>query len=86
MGPMSLSRSEVPSEELIWQDPIPALDHEVIGEDDISSLKTKILDSGLTVPELVSPHGHLLPPLEVRTYAVEPMVHAFVYLPNEIGK
>ena len=45
---------EVPSEELIWQDPIPALDHEVIGEDDISSLKTKILDSGLTVPELVS--------------------------------
>ena len=45
---------EVPSEELIWQDPIPALDHEVIGDDDISSLKSKILESGLTVSELVS--------------------------------
>jgi len=45
---------EVPSEELIWQDPIPALDHQVIGEDDISSLKAKILDSGLSVSELVS--------------------------------
>lgn len=45
---------EVPSEELIWQDPIPALDHEVIGDDDISSLKSKILESGLTVSELVA--------------------------------
>jgi len=45
---------EVPSEELIWQDPIPALDHEIIGEDDILSLKSKILESGLTIPELVS--------------------------------
>ena len=45
---------EVPSEELIWQDPIPALDHEVIGESDISFLKSKILESGLTVSELVS--------------------------------
>jgi catalase-peroxidase len=45
---------EVPSEELIWQDPIPALNHQVIGEDDISSLKAKILDSGLSVSELVS--------------------------------
>jgi len=45
---------EVPSEELIWQDPIPALDHEVIGESDISLLKSKILESGLTVSELVS--------------------------------
>ena len=45
---------EVPSEELIWQDPIPALDHEVIGESDITLLKSKILESGLTVSELVS--------------------------------
>ena len=45
---------EVPDEELIWQDPIPAVDHELIDETDISSLKTKILDSGLSVGELVS--------------------------------
>ena len=45
---------EVPDEELIWQDPIPAVDHELIDETDIASLKAKILDSGLSVGELVS--------------------------------
>ncbi|MBN1676433.1 MAG: catalase/peroxidase HPI [Kiritimatiellae bacterium] len=45
---------EVPSEELIWQDPIPAVNHPVIDAQDIASLKTKILDSGLSVSELVS--------------------------------
>jgi catalase-peroxidase len=45
---------EVPQEELIWQDPIPALDHKLIDEKDIDALKRKILDSGLTVSELVS--------------------------------
>ena len=44
----------VPKETLIWQDPIPAVDHPLIGEQDIAALKTKILTSGLTVPELVS--------------------------------
>lgn len=44
----------VPKEELIWQDPIPAVDHELVSEQDIESLKAKILASGLTVPELVS--------------------------------
>ncbi|MCT2580694.1 MAG: catalase/peroxidase HPI [Mesorhizobium sp.] len=44
----------VPKEELIWQDPIPAIDHELVSEEDIAALKTKILASGLTVPELVS--------------------------------
>ena len=44
----------VPKEELIWQDPIPALNHEIIGEKDIADLKAKILASGLTVPQLVS--------------------------------
>ncbi|WP_108661307.1 catalase/peroxidase HPI [Acuticoccus kandeliae] len=44
----------VPQEELIWQDPIPALDHEVVGEADIAALKEKILASGLSVTELVS--------------------------------
>jgi catalase-peroxidase len=45
---------EVPAEELIWQDPIPAVNHTLIDEQDIASLKGKILASGLSVPELVS--------------------------------
>jgi catalase-peroxidase len=45
---------EVPAEELIWQDPIPALNHKLIDAQDIASLKAKILASGLSVSELVS--------------------------------
>ena len=45
---------EVPGEELLWQDPIPAVDHELINDSDIAALKEKILASGLSVPELVS--------------------------------
>ena len=45
---------EVPAEELIWQDPIPAVNHKLIGARDIASLKRKILASGLSVSELVS--------------------------------
>ncbi len=55
MGPISRYLGpEVPSEILIWQDPVPAVDHELINEDDIKDLKAKILASGLSVPELVS--------------------------------
>ncbi|CAH0279942.1 catalase/peroxidase HPI [Chryseobacterium sp. Bi04] len=45
---------DVPQEELIWQDPIPAVNHELADASDIENLKTKILDSGLTISELVS--------------------------------
>jgi catalase-peroxidase len=45
---------EVPAEVLIWQDPIPAVDHPVIDAQDIAALKARILASGLSVPELVS--------------------------------
>jgi catalase-peroxidase len=45
---------EVPTEELIWQDPLPAVDHELVGSDDIAGLKREILASGLTVSQLVS--------------------------------
>jgi catalase (peroxidase I) len=45
---------EVPEETLIWQDPIPEVDHELINEKDIAELKSKILDSGLSVSQLVS--------------------------------
>ena len=55
MGPRSRYLGpEVPAEELIWQDPIPAVDHKLIDETDIASLKAKILASGLSVSELVS--------------------------------
>jgi len=45
---------EVPEEELIWQDPIPTVTHELIDEQDIATLKAKILASGLSISELVS--------------------------------
>ena len=45
---------EVPAEELIWQDPVPAVDHELIDGNDVADLKVKILASGLTVSQLVS--------------------------------
>lgn len=45
---------EVPAEELIWQDPIPAVDHELVDEVDIASLKEQILASGLSISQLVS--------------------------------
>jgi catalase-peroxidase len=44
----------VPKEELIWQDPIPAINHELVGDQDIAALKAKILSAGLSVSELVS--------------------------------
>ena len=55
MGPLSrYLGAEVPTEELIWQDPVPAVDHELIGDKDIADLKAKILSSGLSVSQLVS--------------------------------
>lgn len=55
MGPKSLYLGpEVPTEELIWQDPVPAASYELIDENDIASLKANILASGLSISELVS--------------------------------
>jgi len=55
MGPRSRYLGpEVPKEELIWQDPIPAVNHPLVNEADITALKTKILASGLTISQLVS--------------------------------
>ncbi|MBX2990235.1 MAG: catalase/peroxidase HPI [Bacteroidetes bacterium] len=45
---------EVPAEELIWQDPIPAVNHKLIDDKDMATLKAKILASGLSIPELVT--------------------------------
>ena len=55
MGPRSRYLGpEVPEEELIWQDPVPPVEHELINDQDISALKAKILGSGLSVSQLVS--------------------------------
>jgi len=55
MGPRSrYLGSEVPQEVLLWQDPIPAVDHPLIDANDITALKSKIMDSGLTISQLVS--------------------------------
>jgi catalase-peroxidase len=54
MGPSArYLGADVPAEELLWQDPIPAVDYELIDAGDIAALKAEILDSGLTTPELV---------------------------------
>ena len=55
MGPITCYLgSDVPKEELIWQDPIPAINHQLINEKDITELKAKVLNSGLSVSQLVS--------------------------------
>ena len=55
MGPTSRYLGPwVPDEELLWQDPVPAVDHELIDGADIAALKAKILDSGLSISQLVS--------------------------------
>ena len=54
MGPRArYVGAEVPAEDLLWQDPIPAVDHDLINARDIAKLKSEILASGLTIPELV---------------------------------
>jgi len=55
MGPRSrYLGAEVPDEDLIWQDPVPAVDHDLVDEKDIAALKAKVLDSGLSISQLVS--------------------------------
>ena len=55
MGPkIRYLGAEVPAEDLIWQDPVPAVDHQLVDGADISALKQQILATGLTVQELVA--------------------------------
>ena len=55
MGPISRYLGPlVPKEPLLWQDPVPAVDHKLIGEQDIAALKAKILASGLSISQLVT--------------------------------
>ena len=55
MGPISRYLGPlVPKEPLLWQDPVPAVDHKLIGEQDVAALKAKILESGLSISQLVT--------------------------------
>ena len=55
MGPRSRYLGPlVPTEPLLWQDPVPAVDHELVGEQEIADLRAKVIASGLSVPQLVS--------------------------------
>ena len=55
MGPISRYLGpDVPKEELIWQDPVPAIDHELVSDSDVTALKSEILNAGLSVSDLVS--------------------------------
>jgi catalase-peroxidase len=55
MGPLSRYLGPlVPKEELVWQDPVPAVDHPLIGEAEVVALKAKVLASGLSIPQLVT--------------------------------
>ena len=55
MGPRSrYLGADVPEEELVWQDPVPAVDHELVNDADVSALKEKLINSGLSTSDLVS--------------------------------
>jgi catalase-peroxidase len=54
MGPVSRYLGPYVAEPQLWQDPVPAVDHELIGDEDIATLKSQLLASGLSIPQLVS--------------------------------
>ena len=87
MGPVSRYLGpEVPSEELIWQDRVPAVDHALIGDADIAALKQTILDSGLTVSELVSTAWASASTYRTATSAVAPTVPECAWLHRTIWR
>ena len=57
MGPVTRFLGPWVAEPQLWQDPVPAVDHELVDDADVAALKASLLDSGLSVPQLVSPRG-----------------------------
>jgi catalase (peroxidase I) len=77
---------EVPEEEFLWQDPIPPVTYELIDEQDIAALKAKILASGLSGSQLVSPLGRQRQRSAAPTCAVERTGGVFVSRRRRIGR
>ena len=76
---------EVPAEDLIWQDPIPVVDHPLIDAKDIADLKAKIMASGLSIPNLFLLLGPRLQPSAVPTSEAVPTALAFAWPRKKIG-
>jgi catalase-peroxidase len=87
MGPISRYLGPlVPKEQLLWQDPIPAVDHELIGERDIAVLKARILASGLSISQLVTTAWASAATFRAATSAAEPTGRAFAWRRRGIGR
>jgi catalase-peroxidase len=80
MGPKALYLGpDVPAEDLIWQDPVPPVDHPLIDAADIAGLKTRILASGLSISEWWRPPGPRPRPSAAPTSAAAPTGRAFAW-------
>ncbi len=87
MGPIARYLGPlVPPEQLLWQDPIPAVNHVVIGAQEIDALKARILAGGLSIPELVGTAWRRLPPSAAATSAAAPTGRAFASRRKRTGQ
>ena len=87
MGPIARYLGPlVPKEPQLWQDPVPAVDHELIGEKDIADLKAKILESGLSIPQLVTTAWASASSSAAPTSAVERTARVFAWRRKKTGK
>ena len=84
MGPIvRYIGTEVPKEELIWQDPVPAVTHKLIDHNDVTSLKAIILDSGLSVSQLVSTAVRAVPS-SVRENVAVTILHSLILVVTSV--
>ena len=77
---------EVPAEELIWQDPIPKVNHPLVDDQDVAALKQKVQASGLSVSSWCPPPGRRRPPSEAPTSAAAPMARASGWRRRKTGR
>jgi catalase-peroxidase len=87
MGPRSRYLGpEVPAEELIWQDPVPAVDHPLVDDNDVAALKSRVLASGLPSPTWSPPPGPPPRPSAAPTAAAAPTAPASASPPRRTGR